>query len=115
MPVLEPPDPLAPTRIEMGGRTYDFDAVPVAAATVGDTAFTAWGDGHVRVFRPGADRLNDEGDEIVTDIDGEAAVERFGSELAQAKQEIDLVRGASPVDEANFLPFAVSRSTAPAG
>ena len=55
MPVLERPDPLAPTRIEMGGRKYDFDAVPVSVATVGDTAFTAWGDGHVRVFRPGAD------------------------------------------------------------
>jgi hypothetical protein len=55
MPVLERPDPLAPTRIEMGGFKFDFDAVPVAVATVGDTAFTAWGDGHVRVFRPGAE------------------------------------------------------------
>jgi hypothetical protein len=55
MPVLERLDPLAPTRIEMGGCQYDFDAVPVAVAAVGDTAFTAWGDGHVRVFRPGAE------------------------------------------------------------
>ena len=40
-PVLERLDPLAPTRIEMGGCQYDFDAVPVAVATVGDTVFTA--------------------------------------------------------------------------
>ena len=55
MPVLERPDPLAPTRIEKGGRRFDVDAVPVAVATVGDTAFTAWGDGMIRVFRPGAE------------------------------------------------------------
>ena len=33
MPVLERHDPMAPTRIEMGGRRYDFDAVPVAVGT----------------------------------------------------------------------------------
>lgn len=55
MPVLERPDPLAPTPIEMGGRRFDFDAVPVAVATVGDTAFTAWGDGVLRAFRPSAE------------------------------------------------------------
>ena len=58
----------------------------------------------MRVFRPGEDRLHDGGDEIVSDIDAPAAVERFGSELAQAKQEIELVRGASPeFDHAAFL------------
>ncbi len=55
MPVLERHDPLAPTRIERGGRRFDFDAVPVTVATVGDTAFTAWGDGRLRAFRPGSD------------------------------------------------------------
>jgi peptide chain release factor 3 len=58
----------------------------------------------MRVFRPGADRLNDEGDEIVADIADAAIVERFGAELAQAKQEIELVQGASPAfDRAAFL------------
>lgn len=55
MPVLERQDAPAPTRIETGGRKFDFDAVPVAVATVGDTAFTAWGDGRLRAFRPGAE------------------------------------------------------------
>jgi WD40 repeat protein len=55
MPVLSPPDPLAPTRIALGEQRFDFDAVPVAVVTVGDTAFTAWGDGRVRAFRPGAE------------------------------------------------------------
>jgi hypothetical protein len=54
-PFAAGPDPLAPTRIERGGRRFDIDAVPVAVATVGDTAFTAWGDGALRAFRPGAD------------------------------------------------------------
>lgn len=55
MPVLERPEPLTPTRIEMGGRKFEVDAVPVAVATVGDAAFTAWGDGVLRAFRPGAE------------------------------------------------------------
>ncbi len=58
----------------------------------------------MRVFRPGADRLNDEGDEIVTDIEAPAIAERFGAELVQAKNEIELVQGASPeFDHAAFL------------
>ena len=57
----------------------------------------------MRVFSPGEDRKGAE-DEILTDIDTPQAVERFGSELAQAKQEIELVRGASPeFDHAAFL------------
>jgi hypothetical protein len=55
MPVLERPDALAPTAIERGGRRFETGAVPVAVATVGDTAFTAWGDGRLRAFRPGAE------------------------------------------------------------
>lgn len=55
MPVLERQGPAAPTRIERNGRRFDVGAVPVAVATVGETAFTAWGDGAVRVFRAGAE------------------------------------------------------------
>jgi hypothetical protein len=54
MAVLERADLLAPTRIEREGRKFDIDAIPVAVVTVGDAAFTAWGDGVLRVFRPGA-------------------------------------------------------------
>lgn len=55
MPVLEQYEALTPTAIEKGGRRFDFDAIPVAVSTVGDTAFTAWGDGNVRAFRPGTE------------------------------------------------------------
>ncbi|CAM5393189.1 hypothetical protein FALB51S_02075 [Frigidibacter albus] len=55
MPLLETHDPLVPTRIEQGGRRFEFNAVPVAVATVADTAFSAWGDGLIRAFRPGAE------------------------------------------------------------
>jgi hypothetical protein len=54
MPVLDRQDALAPTAIERGGQRFEIDAVPVAVATVGDTVFTAWGDGHLRALRPGA-------------------------------------------------------------
>ncbi len=55
MPVLERHDPLAVTRIEQGGERFAIEAVPVAVTAVGDTAFTAWGDGRIRAFRPGAE------------------------------------------------------------
>lgn len=55
MPVLDRQDALAPTAIERGGRRFETGAVPVAVTTVGDTAFTAWGDGRLRAFRPGAE------------------------------------------------------------
>ncbi|MBL0143787.1 MAG: peptide chain release factor 3 [Betaproteobacteria bacterium] len=58
----------------------------------------------MRVFRPGADRLGHEGDEIVADITDPAIVDRFGAELDHAKQEIELVQGAShEFDHAAFL------------
>ena len=42
--------------------------------------------------------------EIVTDIEAPAIAERFGAELVQAKNEIELVQGASPeFDHAAFL------------
>ena len=58
----------------------------------------------MRVFRPGADRLAHEADEMVADIADPSIVERFGAELVQAKNEIELVQGASPeFDHAAFL------------
>src|SRR5512139_3174986 len=58
----------------------------------------------MRVFRPGADRLAGESDEMVADIADPAIAERFGAELVQARNEIDLVQGASPeFDHAAFL------------
>ena len=58
----------------------------------------------MRVFRPGADRLGSEADEMVADIEDPAVAGRFGAELAQARNEIELVRGASPeFDHAAFL------------
>ena len=58
----------------------------------------------MRVFRAGADRLVDGEDEILTDIDSPEAVERFGAELEHAKNEFELVSGASPdFDKAAFL------------
>jgi len=58
----------------------------------------------MRVFRPGADRLGSEADELVADIADPAIAGRFGAELEQAKNEIELVEGASPeFDHAAFL------------
>ena len=58
----------------------------------------------MRVFRPGADRLAHESDEMVADIADPAIAERFGAELVQARNEIELVQGASPeFDHAAFL------------
>jgi peptide chain release factor 3 len=58
----------------------------------------------MRVFRAGADRLVDGEDEILTDIDTPEAAGRFGEELAHAKNEFELVSGASPdFDHAAFL------------
>src|SRR5512139_42446 len=46
------------------------------------------------VFRPGEERLVDT-DEILEGLDNPQAAERFGDVFAQARDEIDLVRGAS--------------------
>lgn len=55
MAVAARKDAPPPTAIERAGRRFVFDAVPVAVVTVGDTAVTAWGDGALRAFRPGAE------------------------------------------------------------
>ena len=41
-----------PTAIEKVGRYFDCDAVPTGAVAVGDSVYSSFGDGQVRVFRP---------------------------------------------------------------
>jgi peptide chain release factor 3 len=60
----------------------------------------------MRVFRPGSDRL-DEGDEIIHGLDNPEIALRFGDAAAEMRQEIELIRGASPeFDQAAFLDGA---------
>lgn len=57
----------------------------------------------MRVFRPGSDRL-DEDDEIINGLDNPAIALRFGNSATELRQEIELIRGASPeFDHAAFL------------
>jgi peptide chain release factor 3 len=56
----------------------------------------------MRVFHAGADRVID--DEIVEGIDNPVYTQRFGDEFNRARNEIDLIQGASePFDRAEFL------------
>jgi len=58
----------------------------------------------MRVFRAGADRLNDGGDEIVEGIGNPALAARLGIDYEHAAHEVALVREAVPAfDEAEFL------------
>src|SRR5687768_5794348 len=57
----------------------------------------------MRVFRAGEDRRQDD-DEVIEGLDNPQNVERFGEAFEQAKNEIELVQGASPAfDRATFL------------
>ncbi|HZN25932.1 MAG TPA: peptide chain release factor 3 [Burkholderiales bacterium] len=57
----------------------------------------------MRVFRPGEDRRHGD-DEIIEGIDNPATAERFGDAFEQARNEIELVQGASPAfDREAFL------------
>ena len=59
--------------------------------------------GSMRVFEPGADRRGGE-NETLHGLDNPQSAERFGSEFAQARQEIELLVDASPpFDHAAFL------------
>ena len=49
----------------------------------------------MRVFRPGSDRL-DEDDEIINGLNNPAIALRFGNSATELRQEIELIRGASP-------------------
>jgi peptide chain release factor 3 len=57
----------------------------------------------MRVFRPGEDRRQQD-DEIIEGLDNPETAERFGDAFEQAKNEIELVQGASPAfDRELFL------------
>jgi peptide chain release factor 3 len=57
----------------------------------------------MRVFTPGEDRLRDD-DETLAGLDNPIAIERYGAELSQAKNEIELLKDASPAfDREAFL------------
>lgn len=57
----------------------------------------------MHVFRPGADRLEQEG-EIIRDLNDGVLTKRFGERFAEARQEIDLIREAVPkFDHVAFL------------
>ncbi|MBA4142165.1 MAG: peptide chain release factor 3 [Nitrosospira sp.] len=57
----------------------------------------------MRVFRPGSDRLDD-GDEIIDGLDNPEITLRFGNNAVNVRQEIELIRGASPAfSQAAFL------------
>ncbi|MCC7090754.1 peptide chain release factor 3 [Nitrosomonas sp. JL21] len=57
----------------------------------------------MRVFQPGADRVNEQ-DEVIAQMDDPAIRQRFGDSLAAALQEIELIKGASPAfDHKEFL------------
>ncbi|MDR4518279.1 MAG: peptide chain release factor 3 [Nitrosomonas sp.] len=49
----------------------------------------------IRVFKPGADRANND-DEFITALDDPAVQKRFGSSLNDAQEEIELIEGATP-------------------
>lgn len=58
---------------------------------------------YMRVFQAGEDRAGGE-DEVITDFNDPAITKRFGADLSNAKQEIELVQGASAeFDKKAFL------------
>ena len=57
----------------------------------------------MRVFQAGEDRAGSE-DEVISDFKDPAIIERFGADLSNAQQEIELVQGASAeFDQEAFL------------
>ena len=57
----------------------------------------------MRVFQAGEDRAGSE-DEVITDLNDPAITKRFGTDLSNAQQEIELVQGASAeFDKEAFL------------
>lgn len=49
----------------------------------------------MRVFRPGSDRIEQEG-EIIQNLNDDALATRFGQNFTEARQEIDLIQGVIP-------------------
>ncbi|MCO6433151.1 peptide chain release factor 3 [Nitrosomonas nitrosa] len=57
----------------------------------------------MRVFRPGSDRIEQEG-EIIQNLNEGVLASRFGQNFTEARQEIDLIQGVIPeFDHAAFL------------
>jgi peptide chain release factor 3 len=57
----------------------------------------------IRVFRPGEDRVGNEEEEIVSGLD-DPSLARFGDEFLRARNDIELVQGATPAfSRAEFL------------
>ncbi len=57
----------------------------------------------MRVFQAGEDRAGDD-DEVIEDLNDPVIIKRFGTDLSNAQQEIELVQGASAeFDKAAFL------------
>src|SRR6185503_7121457 len=57
----------------------------------------------MRVFRAGEDRIHGD-DEVIEGIANPVSIERFGDAFEQARNEIELVKGASPdFDRITFL------------
>ncbi|HEV7928889.1 MAG TPA: GTP-binding protein, partial [Nitrosospira sp.] len=87
-------------------RTLRMEAVPFTWPVGMGRAFSGVFDlqrDRMRVFRPGSDRL-DEDDEIIHRLDNPAITVRFGDTATEMRQEIELIRGASPeFDRAAFL------------
>ncbi|HVY06406.1 MAG TPA: peptide chain release factor 3 [Burkholderiales bacterium] len=50
----------------------------------------------IRLFNAGEDRVKNEEQEIVSGLDDPSLASRFGDELARAKNDIELVQGATP-------------------
>jgi peptide chain release factor 3 len=90
-------------------RTLRMEAVPFTWPVGMGRAFNGVFDlqrDRMRVFHPGSDRL-DEDDEIIHGLDNEEITVRFGDTATEMRQEIELIRGASPeFDRAAFLAGA---------
>jgi peptide chain release factor 3 len=54
------------------------------------------GQDRIRLFNAGEDRVKNEEQEIVSGLDDPSLAARFGDELARAKNDIELVQGATP-------------------
>ena len=79
-------------------RTLNMTAVPFTWPMGMGRAFHGVFDlrrDRMRVFRPGADRLDDE-DEIIEGLNNPEVELRFPDNAAHTQQEIELIRGASP-------------------
>ena len=87
-------------------RTLGMDAVPFTWPIGMGRAFHGVYDLRkqgLRVFKPGADRA-DTADEFIINLDDKDVQMRFGSTLSDARQEIELVEGATQTfDLAEFL------------